>query len=190
LPSPKPFSSGGQRRAVFFDRDGVLNEAISRDGKPHPPASLDDLVLLPEARAAVDLVHDAGFVAICVTNQPDVARGTLERSAADAMNNYVAEELGLDDLVACFHDEADGCACRKPRPGMMLEAAGKWDLSLPESYVVGDRWRDVEAGARAGCYTILVDRGWKERQAEIEPNARVNSALGAANWIVRHQGEK
>ena len=73
---------------------------------------------------------------------------------------------------------------------MMLEAAGKWDLSLPESYVVGDRWRDVEAGARAGCYTILVDRGWKERQAEIEPNARVNSALGAANWIVRHQGEK
>jgi transaldolase len=174
------------RRAVFFDRDGVLNEAVARDGKPYPPSSVEELVLTPGAREAVDRLRKAGFVTICVTNQPDVARGSLERSVADTMNRFVAEALGLDDLVACFHDDSDGCPCRKPRPGMLLDAADRWSISLKDSYVIGDRWRDIDAGINAGCYTVLVDRGWAERPSAYEPNARATSALTAANWVVDH----
>jgi transaldolase len=172
------------RRAVFFDRDGVLNDALVQNGNPHPPASLDDLRLASDARESVALLRAAGFVTICVTNQPDVARGTLEHGAADAMNAYVRRELELDDVIACYHDDTDACACRKPRPGMLLEGARRWSVDLAQSYMVGDRWRDIEAGTAAGCRTVFVDRTWPERRPAHEPNATVASVADAAAWIL------
>ena len=171
-------------RAVFLDRDGVLNRAVVRDGKPYPPTSLEDLAFETGARESVARLRDAGFVTICITNQPDVARGTLARSRADEINRRVVDELGLDDLIACFHDDADRCDCRKPKPGMLIEGTRRWNVDLRESYMVGDRWRDVDAGRAAGCRTILLERNWPERRAAGEPDARLGTITEAARWIL------
>lgn len=173
------------QRGVFLDRDGILNEVVERDRKPFPPMKLDEVRLIEGARLAVSSLRLAGFVTICVTNQPDVARGVMDRRTADAINNYVASELRVDDLIACFHDDSDGCTCRKPLPGMLIEAAARWSLRLEESYLVGDRWRDIDAGTAAGCRTVLVDRGWAERSPAGTPTARARSPLEAARWILR-----
>lgn len=126
----------------------------------------------------------AGFRAICVTNQPDVARGTLPQSTADDMNRFVRERLDLDDLIACYHDDSDACACRKPRPGMLLEGARRWSLDLPDCFMVGDRWRDMDAGAAAGCRTVYLDREWPERSPARVPDAKVASLDEALAWIL------
>lgn len=145
-----------KRRAVFLDRDGVLNKAVHAGGKSFPPADAEALELVPGARDAVARLRAAGYVCICVTNQPDVARGTRTRENVDEMNRKVLTELELDDLYVCPHDSADGCPCRKPKPGMLLAAAEKWGICLAESWMVGDRRTDVAAGRAAGCRTVLV----------------------------------
>ncbi len=174
------------RRAVFLDRDGVLNEPVVRDGKPYPPSSLADVTLCEGARDALTSLRDAGFRLICVTNQPDIARGTIERSTVDAINDHIRTALGLDDLLVCAHDDADDCPCRKPRPGLVLEGARRNTVDVSASYLVGDRWRDIEAGDAAGCRTVLVDRGYAERTSRHAPDARVGSVVEAARWILTH----
>ena len=169
---------------MFLDRDGILNEALERNGKPYPPASPADVRLVPGALEAVRLLRESGFVTVCVTNQPDVARGTLPLKTAQDINARVRIASGIDDLVACYHDDADDCACRKPRPGMLIERAARWKLNLSASYMVGDRWRDIEAGQAAGCRTVLVDRRWAERQSEREADAVVATVSEAIAWIL------
>lgn len=102
------------RPAVFFDRDGVLNEAVVINGQPHPPGNVEALRILREAPAALARLKAAGFLLICVTNQPDVARGTQSRDVVAAINDKLREQLPLDDILVCYHDEAEGCDCRKP----------------------------------------------------------------------------
>ena len=138
------------RRAVFLDRDGVINRAMVRDGRPFPPASLSELEIPGGVPEALERLSGAGYLLIVVTNQPDVARGTIPREAVESMNALLQATLPLTEIRVCYHDSGDGCACRKPGPGMILEAAREHDIDLPESFLVGDRWRDVEAGARAG----------------------------------------
>ena len=172
------------RPAVFLDRDGVLNEPVVRDGKPYPPERPADLVVSPGADEAVRALRAAGFVLVVVTNQPDVARGTMPRATVDAINARLRAELPLDDVLVCAHDDADGCDCRKPRPGLLRAGAERHGIALGRSYLVGDRWRDIEAGTAAGCRTVLVDRGYAERPASTVPHARVASVLEAARWII------
>ncbi len=172
------------RPAVFLDRDGVLNEPVVRGGKPYPPARPADLVVSPGASDAVRELRAAGFLLVVVTNQPDVARGTTPRATVDAINGRLREELPLDDVLVCAHDDADRCGCRKPRPGLITAGAELHGIELGRSYLVGDRWRDIEAGTAAGCRTVLVDRGYTERQASVVPHARVTSVLEAARWII------
>ena len=150
------------RSAVFLDRDGVLVEATVRDGVPQSARSLADFQILPGVAEACERLHQAGFALIVVTNQPDVARGILTAEAVEEMHRELRERLPLDDIAVCFHDDADGCDCRKPRPGMLLAAAERWGVDLAASFLVGDRWRDVEAARRAGCAAIFVDRGYAE----------------------------
>ncbi len=144
------------RRAVFLDRDGVLNAVVMDGGVSRPPASAAALVLLPDVRRALDLLGRHGLLRIVVTNQPDVARGRQTREAVDAIHERLMNELPLDAVLACFHDDRDGCACRKPKPGLLLQAAAAHGVDLARSFMVGDRPSDIEAGRAAGCRTFLV----------------------------------
>jgi D-glycero-D-manno-heptose 1,7-bisphosphate phosphatase len=170
-------------RAVFLDRDGVINRPVVRDGKPYPPARVEDLDILPGVPEAVARLHEAGFRVVVVTNQPDIARGTQRREIVDAMHARLASVLPIDEFRVCDHDDGDGCACRKPKAGMLEAAARESGLSLPASFMVGDRWRDVEAGRRAGCTTIFVDWGYRDRRPG-RPDATVRSLPDAVDWIL------
>jgi len=172
------------RRAVFLDRDGVVNRAIVCEGQPFPPSSLAELRLLPGVREACRLLREAGFALILVTNQPDIARGTANANEVGEIHSRLRRFLQLDDVRVCPHDDAAQCDCRKPKPGLLIEAARALNIDLQSSFLVGDRWRDVEAGHRAGCQAIFVDYGYRERQPD-GPFQRVRSLLEAANWILR-----
>ena len=147
------------RRAVFLDRDGVINRAVVRHGKPYPPSRPDQVEILSGVSSALERLRDAGFLLIVVTNQPDVARGSASLAQVDAINRRLGETLPIDEFRVCCHDDRDDCSCRKPRPGLILEAAGRLQIDLGKSYMVGDRWRDIEAGRSAGCRTVFLDYG-------------------------------
>jgi D-sedoheptulose 7-phosphate isomerase len=177
------------RRAVFLDRDGVINRAIIRDGAPYPPATLDELEILPDVPQALHDLKGHGFELLVITNQPDVARGTQTRDAVEGINRKLASTLPLDDIIVCYHTDQDECSCRKPKPGMLLDAARKHGIDLSVSFLIGDRWRDIEAGKNAGCKTILIDGGHREKQSSLSPDARVGSLREAASWII-HSASK
>ena len=172
------------RRAVFLDRDGVINRVTLHGGKPYPPKGLAQLRLLPGVREACRSLREMGFLLILVTNQPDIARRTTDEADVAAIHAKLTRFLQLDEVKLCPHDDSDGCECRKPRPGMMIEAARRWGIDLASSYLVGDRWRDVEAGQRAGCQPIFIDYGYRERQPE-GVFVKVRSLREAAAWIGR-----
>jgi D-glycero-D-manno-heptose 1,7-bisphosphate phosphatase len=172
-------------RAVFLDRDGVINRATVRDGKPYPPDTLDELEVLDGVPDALSKLRRAGFRLIVVTNQPDVARGAQTRETIEAMHERLSSSLAVDEIVACYHD-GDACDCRKPKPGALLDAARRHGLELERSFMVGDRWRDIEAGQRAGCRCLFVDHGYREQQPA-GPFVRVASLAAAAEWILENQ---
>lgn len=155
-----------KRRAVFLDRDGVLNSAMVRDGRPYPPASVAAVEILPGVVEALQGLKEAGFVLVVVSNQPDVARGTTLQATVEAINAYLAERLPIDRFIMCYHDDGENCDCRKPRSGMLLAGAWEFDVDLASSYMVGDRWRDVEAGIAAGCRVLFIDYGYDEQQPQ------------------------
>jgi len=171
------------RRAVFLDRDGVLNRVIVREGKPYPPLGVSQLEILPGVPEALAGLRDAGFLLIVVTNQPDVARGVLQKEDVESINAALRRKLPLDDVRVCYHDDQDACNCRKPLPGLLLDAARDWRIDLKMSFMVGDRWRDIEAGHRAGCKTILIDRVHHERLKSV-PDYRAESLTQAAAQIL------
>jgi D-glycero-D-manno-heptose 1,7-bisphosphate phosphatase len=173
----------GARRAVFLDRDGVLNETTVVEGRPLPPATVDEFRLLPGVIEACTRLRDAGLVLVVVTNQPDIARGTQDPAVVGAMHARLRELVPLDAVLVCAHDDADGCDCRKPKPGLLLRAAATLDVDLTRSVMVGDRWRDVEAGAAGGCRTVFVDRGYAERRPE-NPDLTVRNLGEAVPWIL------
>lgn len=154
--------SGVKRSAVFLDRDGVINEAVIENGKPRPPRTSAEFRFVQGVKGSTLALSEAGFVLIVVTNQPDVARGNTKREEVDTIHQKIKSELGIDFIYCCFHDDKDNCECRKPKPGMLFTAANELDLDLRKSYMVGDRWRDIAAGAMAGCTTIFFDYGYEE----------------------------
>jgi D-glycero-D-manno-heptose 1,7-bisphosphate phosphatase len=177
------------RKAVFLDRDGVINRAILRDGKPYPPVDLTKLEILPGVERAIKTLHESKWLLIVVTNQPDVARGLIPLANVEEINRYLMEYLPIDEIRTCIHDSGDGCGCRKPSPGALLEAASTHCIDLAASFMVGDRWRDIEAGLRAGCQTIFIDYGYNEKQPE-KFNYRVQSLAEAADIILGNPSEK
>lgn len=178
------YLAASKRRAVFLDRDGVLNEAIVREQRPYPPSGLAEFRIVPDAAMALRRLKDAGFLLIVVTNQPDVARGSQTREAVEELNAAIQAALPVDNFYVCFHDRADGCGCRKPKPGLLLEAAAYRNIDLQRSFLIGDRWRDIDAGAAAGCLTVLIDYHYRERQPENAPDYRAGSLSDAVEWIL------
>ena len=168
-------------RAVFFDRDGVINKVILRDEKPFSPRNLDEFVFNDGIREVVHELQSAGYRVIVITNQPDLARGHITRETLEGMTQRTREEILYDDVFICPHDDADQCSCRKPKPGMLLDAARKWALDLKASYFIGDTWKDMEAGKAAGCKTILLDAVYNQ---EVHCDVRVKSLMEAASCIL------
>lgn len=171
-------------RAVFIDRDGVINRAVVKNGKPYPPPSLEDLELLPGVPEALTSLRQAGYRTIIVTNQPDVATGKQSQCVVEKIHAHLRDTLALDDILVCYHTDDHQCDCRKPQPGMLVSAATQWSIELHKSYLVGDRWRDIEAGERAGCQTFFVegDEPYQEKRPA-NPNWVVGSLLEASNII-------
>jgi D-glycero-D-manno-heptose 1,7-bisphosphate phosphatase len=154
------------RAAVFLDRDGVLNRAIVRNGRPYPPASLPELEILPGVPQAVARLRREGFLTLVVTNQPDVATGKTTQAVVDEIHDRLRETLALDAIYTCACVEGPGCDCYKPRPGMLIRAASEWRVDCLKSFMIGDRWRDVGAGKAAGCRTIFIDYNYAERRPD------------------------
>ena len=171
------------KRAVFLDRDGVINASIVKKGKPYPPVTRRELKLLPGVMQACLLLKHHTFLLIVVTNQPDVSRKKLTKEAVEDINSSIKKKLPVDDIYVCFHDDIDNCDCRKPKPGMLFQASKEWDIDLSRSFLVGDRWKDIEAGRKAGSGTILIDYGYAENR-KCSPDYRTKSLNEAAEYII------
>ena len=169
--------------AVFLDRDGVLNRVIVKDGVPHPPDCLDQFDFLAGVPRALSHLREAGFPLVVVTNQPDVARGTQTRERVEEMNAQVRAQLPVLDVFTCYHDTADGCDCRKPKPGLLLAAARRWRLDPQTSFLIGDRWSDIAAGQAAGCRTVLLDKPYSGRD-RCTPDYCAADLPEAVCWIL------
>jgi len=173
-----------RRAAAFLDRDGVLNVAPVVDGVPRPQ-SPDDVQLLHGVEDACAALAGAGLVLVVVTNQPDVARGTRTRAEIDEIHRRLTARLPITEFRVCTHDDGDGCECRKPAPGLLLQAAADLELDLTRSVIVGDRWRDVEAGRAAGVRTVFVDHGYAEAVPH-PPDLTVPDLATAVPYIIEH----
>jgi D-glycero-D-manno-heptose 1,7-bisphosphate phosphatase len=173
------------RRAVFLDRDGVINRALVRDGKPYPPSSQAEFEILPGVAEACAKLKQAGFLLVVATNQPDVGRGTVSQELVESLHEHMRRTLPLDRVEVCYHPgKSDSeCDCRKPKPGMLLQAARELNIDLQRSFMVGDRWRDIDCGHAAGCTTILVDYNYDEPLRQ-RPDHRVKSLAESADVIL------
>jgi D-glycero-D-manno-heptose 1,7-bisphosphate phosphatase len=170
-------------KAIFLDRDGVINHTVFRMGKPRAPYSFEEFSLIDGVAESIKAFKAAGYLIIVVTNQPDVSRGWVSRAQVDLINAHVKTCLPVDEIMACFHVDEDNCQCRKPRPGMLIEASKKWDIDLFQSFMVGDRLSDVEAGLKANCKTVLISES-PLLTSEMRAHHQSSSLIEASDWIL------
>jgi D-glycero-D-manno-heptose 1,7-bisphosphate phosphatase len=180
-----PVTPTAAKRAVFLDRDGVINECKVVSGKPYPPLSVDEFLILPGVEEACRRLKQSGFLLVVATNQPDVGRGTLKREIVETIHTHLREMLPIDRIEVCYHPGkgASECDCRKPKPGMLLRAARELGINLQTSWMVGDRWRDIDCGRAAGCRTVLIDYNYDEPLKQ-QPDFRARNLLEAAELIL------
>lgn len=171
------------KRAIFLDRDGVINRAFVRNGKSFPPSSIEEVEILPHVKTAINNLKEAGYMLIVVSNQPDVATGKTPRSVVEEINKFLGDNLSIDEFRICYHSDKDGCNCRKPKFGSLTDAAQEHHIDLNKSFMVGDRWSDIEAGNAVGCITFFINYKYKEKQPE-SPNFIVSSLAEAAKIII------
>lgn len=179
---------GRSAKAVFLDRDGVLTIPLFREGRSFAPLTLEEFELYPEIAGSLNALKRQGFLLIVVTNQPEVGRGRLGQETLREMHRRLSAALPVDAIKVCPHTPEDQCNCRKPLPGMLLEAAKEFDICLPASYMIGDRAGDILAGHAAGCRSIFVDLGYTAETSPLEPDAVVSSLQAAVDWILAHEG--
>jgi D-glycero-D-manno-heptose 1,7-bisphosphate phosphatase len=177
-------SSGEGRKAVFLDRDGVIVIPEFRDGRSFAPRSLADYRFYPQASPALSRLKRAGYLLIVVTNQPEVGRGLIAEDVLEEMHRRLKASFPVEAIKVCRHTGSDDCDCRKPKPGMLLEAASELGILLPDSYMVGDRASDVEAGRAAGCRTVFIDLGYTGELKPDRPCFTVSSIDQAADVIL------
>ena len=150
-------------RAVFLDRDGVINEVVFRGGeKPIAPWGLDEFKLIPGTKEPLEELSRTGYYLFVVSNQPDIAKRYVDASIVEQMNGIILETFPIHDIMICPHDDRHNCNCRKPKPGMLLDLSKKWGVDLRKSFLIGDNWKDIEAGRAAGCKTILLDKSYNK----------------------------
>jgi D-glycero-D-manno-heptose 1,7-bisphosphate phosphatase len=153
------------RRTIFLDRDGVINKVVFRNGRPTAPRQPAEFEIDEGVEESLKRLRAAGFKLFVVTNQPDVARGLMSVESLRVMTDKIMATLPVDAVRVCPHDDRDGCACRKPKPGMLVELAREHGLMLGESYLIGDSWKDTLAAGAAGCRSIILDRPYNRGDA-------------------------
>ncbi len=171
-----------KKKALFLDRDGVINKSYIHNGQPHSPCHVEEFIVLNDVKDALILSKKMGFLNIIVTNQPNVARGNHSLETMEQMHEIIKSNLVIDDIFVCLHLDEDECQCRKPLPGMLLSAKIKWDLDFTKSFLVGDRWRDIEAAQAIGCESFWIDYGYNEKQP-LPPYHKVGSLKEAVEKI-------
>jgi D-glycero-D-manno-heptose 1,7-bisphosphate phosphatase len=171
------------KKAIFLDRDGVINAVSVLDGLPYPPKNIENLEILPGVQEALYAFKKEGYVLIVITNQPDVARGKTLVSTVEKINNFLKKNLPLDAIFTCCHDDEDNCECRKPKPGGILKAAFEYQVDIKTSFMIGDRWRDIEAGKNAGCKTVFIDYDYNEKRPK-NYDMRAKTLLEASKKIL------
>ena len=169
-----------KNRAVLLDRDGVINETIVKNGKPYPPQTLEELKILPHVLEALNGLKAAGFFLIIITNQPDVGRKNQKMSIVNQMHQYLLNQLPLDDIFVCIDETSPNY---KPLPGMIFSAAKKHKLNLSESFMIGDRWKDINAGHTAGCKTIFIDCNYAEGLKQL-PDFQCLNLFEASKFVL------
>jgi D-glycero-D-manno-heptose 1,7-bisphosphate phosphatase len=172
-------------RAVFLDRDGVINKVVYRDGRPTSPRNIDEFEFDAGTESALNRLSAAGFRLFVVTNQPELARGLLTKESLCRMTDRIMNTLKIDEVRICLHDNDDGCRCRKPQPGMLVELAHKYGLALEASYIIGDTWKDSRTGSSAGCKSIILDRPYNR---EDPADWRVPDLSSAVDLICARKG--
>jgi len=169
-------------RAVFLDRDGVINKVVFRDNRPGSPRSLQEFVFSDGILQATRKLRGYGFRIIVVSNQPDLARGEITKGILDLMTQKMRWKILIDDVLICPHDDIHQCSCRKPKPGMLLEAASRWNIDLSSSFIIGDSWKDMKAGKAAGCKTLILDAPYNQ---DVQCDFRAKSLSEAVNLIIK-----
>lgn len=167
-------------KALFLDRDGVINKVLLKNGEPFSPRTFEEFEVLPKVKESLNQLKKRGFINIVVTNQPDIPRGLIRIEELNKIHAFIKENLPVDDIMVCPHDNADNCQCRKPKLGMLFEAESKWNIDLRESFLIGDTWKDITAGKSAGCRTILIDMPYNQ---EVASDYRVRNLKEAIKII-------
>lgn len=178
------------RAAVFLDRDGVLTVPRFANGRSYAPTTLDDFRLYPDATPGVARLKAQDLLVIVATNQPDITTGRLAPQTLDAMHARLRARTAIDDIEVSTATRAAPDRRRKPEPGMLIDAAAKWDIDLAASYMVGDRASDVICGARAGCRTVFIDLGYSAEIPPETPNATAADLTGAVDWICADHAQR
>lgn len=174
------------RPAVFLDRDGVIVVPEFREGRSYAPRSLESFKLFPDAQSSVQRLADAGLLVVVVTNQPDVGAGLVSLTTVQAMHTQLARDLPIHSIKVCLHTRAENCICRKPRPGMLIDAADELGIDLASSFMVGDRESDILAGKTVGCTTIFIDLGYTSEPMPAHPDYNVRNLTEAVEIILGH----
>jgi D-glycero-D-manno-heptose 1,7-bisphosphate phosphatase len=169
-----------KQKAVFFDRDGVLNYLVKRDGSFYSPQNFEDFQLVAGAKKVIDNVHKMGFLAIVISNQPDISRGKLVQSDLNKMTDLLFEKLNIDDAFYCIHDDDNDTGCRKPAPGLFFTAQKKYNIGFNESFMIGDTWKDVEAAKNVGIPIILIDKDYNQ---DLKDVSRAKNLLQVVSLI-------
>jgi D-glycero-D-manno-heptose 1,7-bisphosphate phosphatase len=170
-------------RAVFLDRDGVINKTVVVDGKPYPPSSVKELEIFEGVDQSIDRLIKKGFEIVVVTNQPDLARGKTDLKAVEDIHNQIRQKTKIKNFFICPHDELDQCICRKPKTGLLIQAKIALDLDLQNSFMIGDRWKDIQAGQRAGCKCFFINFSYSEKLPN-PPYIEVKSLTEATKFII------
>jgi D-glycero-D-manno-heptose 1,7-bisphosphate phosphatase len=173
-------------KAIFLDRDGIINEVVFRSGnnsKPIAPWKFEEFKLVPGIEKPLIELSQMGFHLFVVTNQPDIAKGVIKSSRVKKMNDIVINEFPIDEIMVCSHIDSDNCNCRKPKPGMIINLAKKWEINLEDSFLIGDNWKDIESGETAGCRTILIDKFYNK---SVKADFRVENLTMSVEVVKSH----
>ena len=175
-----------KNKAVFLDRDGVINHIVYHKevNKPSSPWNIQEFKLIEHIEKPLKDLKNMGFLLFIISNQPDIPRGNIKKGTTEEINKIIYKKYPIKEIMVCSHDDKDNCNCRKPKPGMIFELSGKYNVDLEKSFLIGDSWKDMEAGENAGIKSILIEWDYNK---EVKAEYRVGNLKSAVKLIHRFE---